>query len=129
MVAQERMAALLKSELTSGAKNYTRNANVNLDNTGAELFENVSQRLVINASKNARLLKRSVYDLDNGQVQIFVCIEVRPDNKALAKQLANELSREGFLGLQFDRDRFAAETEASLMEYRQRLKDEAAEGE
>lgn len=125
IVAQERMSVLLRSSIESAASNYTRNANVNLDNTGATLFESVAKRFSINISKNARIIKHSVYDLDNGQVTIYVCIESQQTDNALSKQLANELSREGFLGLQFDRDRFAAQSMEGLNEYRKSLSKEA----
>ncbi len=121
MVAQERMSVLLKSALESAASNYSRNANINLDNTAATLYENVTKRFSVNTSKNTKIVKRSIYDLDNGQVQIYVCIEVNPSDSSLSNKLANELNREGFLGLQFDRDRFAAQNEESLKEYRNML--------
>lgn len=119
--AQERMSVLLQSELASVASNYLRNANKNLDNTSATLYESVTKRFAINTSKDVRIAKYSVYDLDNGQVRVYVCIETKPDNHALSTQLANELSHEGFLGLQFDRDRFIKENEQGLKEYRERL--------
>lgn len=121
MSAQERMSVLLQSELSSVAQNYVRNANSNLDNTSATLYESVAKRFAINTSKDIKVAKYSVYDLDNGQVRVFICIEAKPDNHTLSTQLANELSREGFLGLQFDRDRFIKQNEAGLQEYRQRL--------
>ncbi|MEZ3576192.1 MAG: hypothetical protein K1W01_01725 [Muribaculaceae bacterium] len=125
MVAQERMSVLLKSALESAANNYVRNANVNLDNTGATLYESLTKRFSVNTSKSIRIVKRSVYDLDNGQIQIYVCIESRQSANALSKELANELSRDGFLGLQFDRQRFAAQVEEDLKEYKTKLNDAA----
>lgn len=122
--AQERMSVLLRSEIETAASNYARNANLNMDNTSASIYESVARRFSVNASKNSRIIKRSVYDLDNGQVQIYVCIETRKDDTNLSKELANELSREGFLGLQFDRDRFAAQNEERLKEYRAQLRNE-----
>lgn len=121
MSAQERMSVLLQSELSSVAQNYVRNANANLDNTSATLYESVTKRFAINTAKDIKVAKYSVYDLDNGQVRVFICIEAKPDNRTLSTQLANELSREGFLGLQFDRDRFIKQNEAGLQEYRERL--------
>jgi lipoprotein len=129
MVAQERMSVLLKSALESAASNYTRNGNINLDNTSATLYESVTSRFSVNVSKDSRIIKRSVYDLDNGQVQIYVCIETGLSDNNLSKKLANELSRDGFLGLQFDRDRFAKQNEQSLKEYREKLNQTAEEGE
>ena len=67
----------------------------------------------------------NLHDLDNGQIQIYVCIESRQSANALSKELANELSRDGFLGLQFDRQRFAAQVEEDLKEYKTKLNDAA----
>lgn len=125
MVAQERMSVLLKSALESAASNYVRNGNINLDNTSATLYESVTNRFSLNVSKDSHIIKRSVYDLDNGQVQIYVCIETGLSDNELSKKLANELNRDGFLGLQFDRDRFAKQNEESLKEYRTKLNESA----
>ena len=54
-----------------------------------------------------------------------MCIESRQSANALSKELANELSRDGFLGLQFDRQRFAAQVEEDLKEYKTKLNDAA----
>lgn len=126
MVAQERMSVMLRSSLEAAAKNYVRNANINLDNTSATLYESIAKRFSINTSKNTRMIDYTPYELDNGQVMVMVCIEARSTDSAVAQQLTNELSRAGFLGLQFDRKRFEAETEAALGAYREELKQEGS---
>ena len=72
------------------------------------------------------MLKRSVYDLSNGQIQIYVCIESNQSWSQIGGELANELSKEKILGLQFDRDRFAASMKQGLDEYKQKLDQQAS---
>lgn len=127
--AQNRMSVLLESEISSAAKNYVRNASVNFDNKSESDFQELAKRFAINTTKNAPVVKHCIYDLDNGQVKVYVCLEVRQGKRELSKQLANELSREGIMGLEFDSERFAKETEAELRDYRDRLSKSADEGE
>lgn len=70
MVAQERMSVMLRSSLEAAAKNYVRNANINLDNTSATLYESIAKRFSINTSKNTRMIEYTPYELDNGQVMV-----------------------------------------------------------
>ena len=126
MLAQERMAVLLRSAIEVATQNYTRNSNMNLDSSSATLLESVSKRFSVAESKDSKMLKRSVYDLSNGQIQIYVCIESNQSWSQIGGELANELSKEKILGLQFDRDRFAASMKQGLDEYKQKLDQQAS---
>lgn len=44
--------------------------------------------------KNTRILKTSIYDLADGSIQVYVCLEIRTNKNDFEKNLNNTLDRE-----------------------------------
>ena len=70
--------------------------------------------------QNTRILKTSIYDLSDGSIQVYVCIEMQSDKNNFSQNLKNVLDREGIIELQYDRDRFINKMNEGLEEYKEK---------
>ncbi len=122
--ARSRLTAMIKTAVEGAAQDYERNANQNLKNTAATLSEAVMTQYMAEEIKNAPVIDHSLYDLSNGHVQVYVCLEIKTNTEELMKNLDNELDRDGVIELQYDRDRFLERMSEGLEEYRKKQAEE-----
>lgn len=116
--ARNRLAAMLKTAVEGAAQDYERNASNNLQNTAGTLGEAIMTQFVAEEVKNTKVIKTSIYDLTDGSVQVYVCIEMKTPAEDFDKKLENTLERDGFIELQYDRERFIKQMKESLEEYK-----------
>ena len=74
--------------------------------------------------KNTRIIKNSIYDLTDGSIQVYVCLEMKTDTEELKKNLDNALDRDGVIELQYDRERFLDKMSEGLEEYKKKQVEE-----
>lgn len=117
--ARNRMAQMIKVAVEGAAQDYAQNANRNLKNSAATLGESVMTQYVAEELRNTRIIKTSLYDLTDGSIQVYVCLEMRTGKDAFGQNLNNFLDREGVVELQYDRDRFVEKTAQGLETYKQ----------
>ena len=122
--ARSKLTAMIKTAVEGAAQDYERNANQNLKNTAATLSEAVMTQYMAEEIKNAPVIDHSLYDLSNGHVQVYVCLEIKTNTKELMKNLDNVLDRDGVIELQYDRDRFLERMSEGLEEYRKKQAEE-----
>ena len=67
---------------------------------------------------NTRVIETSIYDLSDGSVQVYVCIEMRNTTNEFSDKLKNELSRDGVIELEYDRERFMQKMSEGLERYK-----------
>lgn len=118
--ARNRLAAMIKVAVEGAAQDYEQNANKNLKNSAGSIGESVMTQFVAEEVKNTRILKTSIYDLADGSIQVYVCLEMRTNKKDFGKNLENTLDREGIIELQYDRDRFIEKMSDGLDEYKKK---------
>lgn len=118
--ARNRLAAMIKAAVEGAAQDYEQNANKNLKNSAGSIGEAVMTQFVAEEVKNTRILKTSIYDLADGSIQVYVCLEMRSNKNDFGKNLENTLDREGIIELQYDRDRFVKKMSDGLDEYKKK---------
>ncbi len=69
---------------------------------------------------NTRIIKTTIYDLADGSVQVYVCLEMKTNKDDFDKNLNHTLDRDGLIELQYDRDRFIKRMEMGLEDYKQK---------
>jgi hypothetical protein len=114
MNAQERLVNLIEASITSLSEKYELTAGTNMDNTNSELFQTITQRYASAVVKNCRVIKSSIYDLPNGQVQIYVCIETGDTKGDVSDGAVNVLSENGIKRIMDYRDKFKNDMESGL---------------
>lgn len=118
--ARNRLAAMIKVAVEGAAQDYEQNANKNLKKSAGTIGESVMTQFVAEEIKNTRILKTSVYDLTDGSIQVYVCLEMRTNKNDFGKNLDNTLDRDGIIELQYDRDRFVKKMSEGLDEYKKK---------
>lgn len=118
--AINRLAQMMKVAVEGAAQDYEQNAQQNMKGSAETLGEQVFSQFVAQEITNTKTIKTSIYDLADGSVQVYVCIEMRTDKDEFNKKLNNTLDREGIIGIQYDRDRFIQKMSAGLEEYKKK---------
>ena len=118
--ARNRLAAMMKVAVEGAAQDYEQNANQNLKKTAGTIGESVMTQFVAEEIKNTRILKTSNYDLSDGSIQVYVCLEIQSDKNNFSQNLENVLDREGLIELQYDRDRFVQKMAEGLEDYKKK---------
>lgn len=118
--ARNRLAAMIKVAVEGAAQDYEQNANRNLKKTAGTIGESVMTQFVAEEIKNTRIIKTDIYDLTDGSIQVYVCMEMKSSKDDFEKNLNNTLEREGILELQYDRERFVEKMAEGLDEYKKK---------
>ena len=118
--ARNRLAAMMKVAVEGAAQDYEQNANQNLKKTAGTIGESVMTQFVAEEIKNTRILKTSIYDLSDGSIQVYVCLEIQSDKNNFSQNLENVLDREGLIELQYDRDRFVQKMAEGRDDYKKK---------
>lgn len=116
--ARNRLALMIKVAVEGAAQDYERNANENMKNTAGSLGEAIMTQFVAEEIQNTRIIKTSIYDLSDGSIQVYVCIEVRATEEEFVAKLENELDETDMIGLQADRERFLSKMSEGIAEYK-----------
>lgn len=118
--ARNRLAAMLKTAVEGAAQDYQQNANKDLKNTAGSLGEAIMTQFVAEEISNTRIIKTTIYDLADGSIQVYVCLEMKTSKENFDKKLNNTLDRDGLIELQYDRERFIKQMDKGLEEYKQK---------
>ena len=118
--ARNNLAEMIKTAVEGAAQDYERNAAQNDKSSAAALGEAIMTQYVAEDIANTRVLKTDIYDLADGSVQVYVCIEMREKEEAVLDDVKNNLGRDGVIENQYDRDRFAEKMQTGLEEYKKK---------
>lgn len=116
--ARNQLAQMMKACIEGAAQDYEQNAQKNMKGSAETLGEAIMTQFVNEEISNTKTIKTSIYDLADGSVQVYVCIEMRSDKDKFNNNLNNTLDREGIIGIQYDRDRFIEKMSTGLEEYK-----------
>lgn len=118
--ARNQLAQMIKVAVEGAAQDYEQNSSKNLKSTSATISEAIFSQYVDEQITNSPRIKTDIFDLSDGSVQIYVCIEMRANKKDLNDAVDNVLDRDGFIENQYDRERFIDKMSAGLEEYKRR---------
>lgn len=116
--AVNRMIAQFKTATEGARQTYRGSASKNLSTADESRFESVLTQY-IKGSVTYRILKTSLYDLSDGTIQCYVCIEQRANKNDVLAGLTNTLSDEGIIGIDYDRQKFIDSIKEGLEKYKQ----------
>lgn len=117
MDAVIRMVQQIQTAVEGARDRYRGSAGKNLSTADEERIQSYIRQFVVGTT-GYRIIKTNLYDLSDGTVQCYVCIEQKINTDDMAKKLSNELSDDGVLGIEFNRDRFAASIKEDLEKYK-----------
>lgn len=120
--ARNRMTAMIKMAVEGAAQDYARNASADMKSTSETLGDVVMTQFFDAELQNTPVIKTSIYDLSDGSIQVYVCIEMRTKMGDLTKKLDNTLNRDGVMSIEYDRERFIEKMKDGLEDYKKRNK-------
>lgn len=118
--ARNNLAEMIKTAVEGAAQDYERNSAQNDKKEAAAIGEAIMTQYVAEEVANTRVLRTDIYDLSDGSVQVYVCIEMREKEEAVLDDLKKDLGRDGVIENQYDRDRFAEKMQTGLDEYKKK---------
>lgn len=116
--ARNRMANMLKVAIEGAAQDYEMNAAENVKKSASVIGEAVMTQFVSEEVKNTRILKTDIYDLADGSIQVYVCLEMQVNEDDMAEKIDNVLSKDEIIGIKYDREKFIEKMKAGLEEYK-----------
>lgn len=116
--ARYELGRMLESAVEGAAEDYSKDTTKNKKNlaeTGAEAIE---MQFFSQALKNTRVIKTTVYDLADGQIQVYACVEMNMSQENFYEQVDNVLSQDDVWGVDYDKNAFRERMSARLQEYK-----------
>ena len=121
--ARNRLANMIKVAVEGAAQDHEKNATANTKTTSQSIGEAVMTQYVSEVVKNTRILKTNIYDLTDGSIQVYVCLEMRVSKEEFGKGVSKTLDENGVIKLEHDRERFIEKMQKGLDEYKKSKRD------
>lgn len=117
MNAVSSMVEQIKSTIIGAREKYSQNANKNRATATEGKLDGLVRQFFA-GSTGFHIIKTNLYSLSDGTIQCYVCIEQNMSKEKMADKLANMLSDEDILGIDFDKERFAESIREELDNYK-----------
>ena len=122
--AREELAATMRASVEGTLKNWAESANIDQRVTTQMLNNRNWTQYIAEEVYRSKTLETTMYDLSDGTVQVYVCIEMGTKQDALVKniykKLEPEVSDDEILKMKFNQKQFEEDTKAGLEEYKAR---------
>lgn len=118
MDAVTRMVQQIQTAVEGARERYRGSASKNMSTADESRVQSLIRQFIA-GSVGYKIIKTNLYDLADGTIQCYVCIEQKIKTEDMAKKLTDTLSDDGVLGIEFNRDRFAASIKEDLEKYKQ----------
>lgn len=120
--ARYQLGQMMQVAVEGAAQDYLRNATKNRKSTSESLAEEINTQFYAETVKNSKVIKTTVYDLSDGQIQVYACVEVVAGFDVLDKaaEIAkNVLTKDEELEIEFDKQKFKQDMKDGLREYKE----------
>lgn len=120
--AREELGRMMQVAVEGAVEDYLKNVSQNRKSTAETLFEEVNRQFYSECVKNSKVIKTTVYDLSDGTIQVFVCMEVSAGFDVLtntADIAENVLSKDGALEVEFNKEQFKEKMKDGLQQYKE----------
>lgn len=123
-MARQELGRMMKTAVEGATEDYLKNAGADGKSTAETLFDEVNNSFWAESVKNSKEIETSIYDMSDGQIQVYVCYEVRANFDVLdktAEVINNVLSNDKKLEIEFDKEQFKKKMASGLKEYKESL--------
>lgn len=114
------LAMAVEGAATSWAKTGQKDQRVATD----LLDKSNYKQIIAEELANTPVILTSTYDLSDGTIQIYVCIEMRTSTRDFAKKVAQEVSNDEFLRMEYEQQQFMKDMQADIDAYKANKKKE-----
>lgn len=120
--ARYELGRMMQVAVEGAARDYLRNVTKNKKSTSESISEEINSQFFSECVKNSKVIKTTVYDLSDGQIQVYACVEVVAGFDVLEKaaEIAkNVLDKDEELEVEFNKNKFKEEMKEGLKEYKE----------
>ena len=108
------LAMAIEGAATSWAKTGQKDQRVASD----LLDKSNYKQIIAEELANTPVIETSVYDLSDGTIQVYVCIEMRTSTREFAKKITQEISNDEFLRMEYEQQQFMNDMQADIDAYK-----------
>lgn len=120
--ARYELGRMMQVAVEGAAEDYTKNVSVNKKSMAETISEEVNNQFFSECVKNSKVIKTTVYDLSDGTIQVYACVEVKAGFDVLdkaAEVAENILTRDQALEVEFDKEQFKGKVKDGLQQYKE----------
>ena len=118
--AVRQLSTMMETAAEGARQIYRGTASKNASQSSESRMESVTTQFFAQRVKNYRIVKTTMYDLSDGTIQVYVCIELRDGIEKTSQELADTLSNDEILGVDFNRQKFIDAMSQGLSDYKNR---------
>lgn len=118
--AVRQMTTMMETASEGARQIYRGTASKNASQASESRMESTVTQFFAQRIKNYRIIRTNMYDLSDGSIQVYVCIELPGGIEKTAEELANTLSEDEILGIDFNRQKFIDSMKEGLSDYKNR---------
>lgn len=123
--AVTRLVGQLKTAVLGARETYANSNQLNQKKMDEQRVEGLIKQFIAGSS-GYRIIKTSIYDVNDGTIKCYVCIEQRMSKNEMSQKLTNYLSNEDVLGIEFDKERFANSIKDELEMYKREQQEQGS---
>lgn len=112
------MVQRMETAVEGARQFYNKDANANAKRMTEGDAQGIVTQYIAGLCKNYRVIKTNLYDLSDGAVQCYVCIEMRNTKEELLDTVENALSKEEVISIDYDKERFMNSIKQGLEDYK-----------
>ncbi len=119
--AQVELAMLIENAISQTVKEFRKKSTVNMKMLSEKTIEDHIESFVVQVIRNSRVVDSQAYNLSDGTVEYEVCVEIPSPVDNLIDEIGDNLSREGVLAVDYDKQEFIKENKEIIENNRARL--------
>ena len=104
--AQTILAEYIENAIVEVVKEYNKNVKLNRDMVSERNIEGVVISTVAQKINSVPVGLPEVYDLSDGTVRVYVCVELKSKTEDLLGETYDNLTKEQILGVDYDKQKF-----------------------
>lgn len=112
------MVQRMQTAVEGARQFYNKDANINAKKMTEGDAQGIITQYIAGLCKNYRVIKTNLYDLSDGSVQCYVCIEMRSTKEELLDTVENALSKDELISIDYDKERFMNSIKQGLEDYK-----------
>ncbi len=120
--AQTVLAGYLETTIINLVTEYHKNANVNAKKFSETNIEEGVELAVAQKVSTKLIGVPEIYDVSDGTVSVYVCVELTKPTDEVIGGVYDQLSKDGVLGTDYDKQKFINDNKERLQELRDRVK-------
>lgn len=119
---QATLAGYLETAIVALTTEYHKKAGTNAKKFSEANIEEMVEMAVAQKVTSRMIGVPEVYDVSDGTVSVYVCVELSTPTEKVLEEVYDGLSRDGVIGTDYDKQKFIQDNNARINELREKVK-------